>query len=111
MTSSNKVITDLSDSVLSDGDRIKFPNLFKKYRDVFAFPGDQLGRSSRLSKGHTELLLMLRKRLTVKWTNWFTMELFNSLFLPGALQWFWLKKRMGRSDFVSIFESLIRSLN
>ena len=46
MTSSNKVITDLSDSVLSDGDRIKFPNLFKKYRDVFAFPGDQLGRSS-----------------------------------------------------------------
>ena len=31
---------------LSDGDRIKFRNLFKKYRDVFAFPGDQLGRTS-----------------------------------------------------------------
>ena len=31
---------------LSDGDRIKFRNLVKKYRDVFAFPGDQLGRTS-----------------------------------------------------------------
>ena len=39
-------LPDLSDSVLSDGDRIKFRNLFKKYRDVFAFPGDQLGRTS-----------------------------------------------------------------
>ena len=37
---------DLSHSVLSDGDRIKFRNLFKKYRDVFDFPGDQLGRTS-----------------------------------------------------------------
>ena len=32
-------LPDLSDSVLSDGDRIKFQNLFKKYR-VFAFPGN-----------------------------------------------------------------------
>ena len=39
-------LPDLSESVLSDGDRIKFRNLFKKYRDVFAFPGDQLGRTS-----------------------------------------------------------------
>ena len=39
-------LPDLFDSVLSDGDRIKFRNLFKKYRDVFAFPGDQLGRTS-----------------------------------------------------------------
>ena len=34
------------------------------------------------------------------------MELFKSLFLPEALQLFWLKRRMGRTDFVSIFESL-----
>ena len=39
-------LPDLSDGVLSDGDRIKFRNLFKKYRDVFAFPGDQFGRTS-----------------------------------------------------------------
>ena len=105
-------LPDLSESVLSDGDRIKFRNLFKKYRDVFAFPGDQLGRTSlvqhvidtddamRSSKGHTELLLTLRKRLTVKWRKCSRMELFMSLFLPGALQSFWLKRRMGRTDFV-----------
>ena len=39
-------LPDLSDSVLNDGDRIKFQNLFKKYRDVFAFSNDQLGRTS-----------------------------------------------------------------
>ena len=39
-------LPDLSDSVLSDGDRIKFRNLFRKYRDVFAFSEDQLGRTS-----------------------------------------------------------------
>ena len=31
-------LPDLSDSVLSDGDKIKFKDLFQKYRDVFAFP-------------------------------------------------------------------------
>ena len=39
-------LPDLSGSVLSDGDKVKFRDLFKKYRDVFAFPGDQLGRTS-----------------------------------------------------------------
>ena len=116
-------LCDLSDSVLSDGDRIKFRNLLRKYRHVFASPGDQLGRTSLvlhiidtgdampIKPINTELLLMLRKRLTVKWTKCLRMELFKSLFLPGALQLFWLKRRMGRTDFVSIFESLIRSLN
>ena len=28
---------DLSDSALSDGDKVKFRDLFKRYRDVFAF--------------------------------------------------------------------------
>jgi len=37
---------DLSDSVLNEDEKVKFRNLFKKYRDVFAFPGDQLGRTS-----------------------------------------------------------------
>ena len=39
-------LPDLSDSVLDEGDRIKFRNLFKKCRDVFAFSNDQLGRTS-----------------------------------------------------------------
>ena len=38
-------LPDLSDSVLSDGDKVKFENLFQKYRDVFAFSDDQLGRT------------------------------------------------------------------
>jgi len=37
---------DLSDSALSDGDKAKFHNLFKRYRDVFAFSDHQLGRTS-----------------------------------------------------------------
>ena len=37
-------LPDLSDSVLNDGDRIKFQP--RKYRDVFAFSNDQLGRIS-----------------------------------------------------------------
>ena len=39
-------LPDFSDSVLSDGDKVKFENLFQKYRDVFAFSDDQLGRTS-----------------------------------------------------------------
>ena len=39
-------LPDLADSVLSDGDKVKFENLFQKYRDVFAFSDDQLGRTS-----------------------------------------------------------------
>ena len=39
-------LPDLSDSTLSDGDKVKFKNLFDKYRDVFAFSDDQLGRTS-----------------------------------------------------------------
>ena len=39
-------LPDLLDSPVSDDDRIKFQNLFKKYRNVFAFPDDQLGRTS-----------------------------------------------------------------
>ena len=32
--------------MLGDDDKVKFRDLFKKYRDIFAFPGDQLGRTS-----------------------------------------------------------------
>ena len=32
--------------VLSDGDKVKFENWFQKYRNVFAFSDDQLGRTS-----------------------------------------------------------------
>ena len=39
-------LPDLSDSVLSDGDKVKFRNLFHEYHDVFAFSDDQLGRTS-----------------------------------------------------------------
>ena len=39
-------LPDLSGSVLNDSDRIKFQSLFRKYRDVFAFSNDQLGRTS-----------------------------------------------------------------
>ena len=38
-------LPDLSDSALSDGDEVKFKNLFQKYCDVFAFSDDQLGRT------------------------------------------------------------------
>ena len=37
---------DLSDSALSDGDKVKFKDLFDRYHDVFAFSDDQLGRTS-----------------------------------------------------------------
>ena len=37
---------DLSDSVLSEADKIKFGDLFQSYRDVFAFTDDQLGKTS-----------------------------------------------------------------
>ena len=39
-------LPDLSDSVLGDDDKIKFKELFNKYRDIFAFSDDQLGRTS-----------------------------------------------------------------
>ena len=39
-------LPDLSDSILNDDDRNKFRELFRCYRDVFAFTGDQLGKSS-----------------------------------------------------------------
>ena len=39
-------LPDLLDSPVSDDDRITFQNLFKRYRDVFAFSDDQLGRTS-----------------------------------------------------------------
>ena len=37
---------DLSDSVLSEADKIKSRDLFQSYRDVFAFTDDQLGKTS-----------------------------------------------------------------
>ena len=37
---------DLSGSILNDDERLKFKKLFNEYRDVFAFPGDQLGMTS-----------------------------------------------------------------
>ena len=37
---------DLSNSILNDDEKVKFKNLFNKYRNVFAFPRDQLGRTS-----------------------------------------------------------------
>ncbi|PFX16680.1 Retrovirus-related Pol polyprotein [Stylophora pistillata] len=38
-------LPDLSDSILSADDKIKFRDLFKKYRDVFAFSDAELGRT------------------------------------------------------------------
>ena len=37
---------DLSNSILNDDEKVKFENLFNKYRNVFAFPGDQSRRTS-----------------------------------------------------------------
>ena len=31
---------------MNDDEKVKFKNLFNKYRNVFAFPRDQLGRTS-----------------------------------------------------------------
>ena len=39
-------LPDLSDSILSDDDSIKFRELFRCYRDVFALADDQLGKTS-----------------------------------------------------------------
>ena len=39
-------LPDLSDSALSDSDKVKFRNLFSKYHDVFPFSANQLGRTS-----------------------------------------------------------------
>ena len=36
----------MSDSILNDDEKLKFKNLFGKYRDVFVLLGDQLGRIS-----------------------------------------------------------------
>ena len=40
----------LSDSILNDDDRIKFCELFRCYRDVFAFTDDQLGKTSLVQR-------------------------------------------------------------
>ena len=37
---------DLSESILSTDDKVKFRDLFVKYRDVFALSDSQLGRTS-----------------------------------------------------------------
>ena len=37
---------DLSDSILSTDDKVKFRDLFVKYRDVFALSDSELGRTS-----------------------------------------------------------------
>ena len=39
-------LPDLADSVLNEDGRVKFQNLFRKHRHVFAFSDDQLGRTS-----------------------------------------------------------------
>ena len=39
---------DLSNSILNDNEKVKFKNFFNKYRNLFAFPGDQLGRTSHI---------------------------------------------------------------
>ena len=36
----------MSDSISNDDEKLNFKNLFGKYRDVFVFLGDQLGRTS-----------------------------------------------------------------
>ena len=73
-------LPDLSDSILNDDDRIKFRELFRCYRDVFAFTDDQLGKTSLvqhvidtgdaiclLSKGHIEPVLGVNRKLIVRW--------------------------------------------
>ena len=39
-------LPDLSDSILSTDDKVKFHDLFVKYRDVFALSDSELGRTS-----------------------------------------------------------------
>ena len=39
-------LPDLSDSILSADDKVKFRDLFVKYRDVFSLPDSELGRTS-----------------------------------------------------------------
>ena len=39
-------LPDLSDSILNDDDRIKFRELFRRYRDVFALADKQLGKTA-----------------------------------------------------------------
>ena len=39
-------LPDLSESILNNDDRIKFRELFRRYRDVFAFADEQLGKTS-----------------------------------------------------------------
>ena len=36
----------MSNSILNDDEKVKFKNLFNKYCNAFAFPGDQLGKTS-----------------------------------------------------------------
>ena len=36
----------MSNSILNDDEKVQFKNSFNKYRNVFAFPGDQLRRTS-----------------------------------------------------------------
>ena len=37
---------DLSNNILNDDEKVKFKNLFNNYRNVIAFRGEQLGRTS-----------------------------------------------------------------
>ena len=71
-------LPDMSDSSLSDGDKIKFRDLFNRYRDVFAFSDNQLSRTSLvqhtidagnacpLSKGLIEQLLKISGKMIAK---------------------------------------------
>ena len=74
-------LPDLSDSILSTDDKVKFCDLFVKYRDVFALSDSELGRTSlvqhvidiramppRLNKCLIALRLKVSKRLIDKLT-------------------------------------------
>ena len=113
----------LSDSILNDDEKLKFKNLFGKYRDVFVFLGDQLGRTSLVQhvidtgdampmkqRSYKASPDVNKKKLTVKWTKCLRKESFMSLPLPRALQLFWSKSRMNHIDFVLNFRKLIKSL-
>ena len=72
---------DLSNSILNDDEKVKFKNLFNKYRNVFAFPGDQLGRTSLVQhvidtgdatpvkQRQYRVSPVVKKDITVRWTK------------------------------------------